>query len=141
MFTVGVTSNHTLNRDIELSFSTADGLIAGLCMTHIIISIVHSPRTHPFSQTDFAAMAGLDYTSIINMPIILRAGMQTIGIAVELTPDQQFENNERFRGILTIITTDRVSLDLDTANATIIEEEGMYMYTLCCILVASIRCI
>ncbi len=28
IFTVGVTSGHTLNRDIELSFSTADGLIA-----------------------------------------------------------------------------------------------------------------
>ncbi len=95
--------------------------------------------THPPIQIDFTAMAGLDYTSIINMPIILRAGMQTIGIAVDLTPDQQFENNEMFQGILTIITMDRVSLDLDTANATIIEEEGMY--TLCCILVASIRCI
>ncbi len=29
IFTVGVTSGHTLNRDIDLSFSTADGLIAG----------------------------------------------------------------------------------------------------------------
>ncbi len=29
VFTVGVTSDHTLDRDIELSFSTADGLIAG----------------------------------------------------------------------------------------------------------------
>ncbi len=28
IFTVGVTSGHTINRDIELSFSTADGLIA-----------------------------------------------------------------------------------------------------------------
>ncbi len=29
IFTVGVTSDHILDRDIELSFSTADGLIAG----------------------------------------------------------------------------------------------------------------
>ncbi len=38
IFTVGVTSGHTLNRDIELSFSTVDGLIVGESlnlMTHI----------------------------------------------------------------------------------------------------------
>ena len=29
IFTVGVTSGHTLNRDIELSFSTVDDQIAG----------------------------------------------------------------------------------------------------------------
>ncbi len=29
IFTVGVTSNHILDRDIELSFSTVDSLIAG----------------------------------------------------------------------------------------------------------------
>ncbi len=33
IFTVGVTSNHTLNRDIEFSFLTVNGLIAG--ETHI----------------------------------------------------------------------------------------------------------
>ena len=29
IFTVGVTGDHILERDIELSFSTVDGLIAG----------------------------------------------------------------------------------------------------------------
>ncbi len=87
----------------------------------------HVSPCHPYSQTDFAAMAGLDYTSIINMSIILKAHMRTIEIAVDLTLDQQLENNERFQGTLTIITTDRVSLSPGTANATIIEKEGMYM--------------
>ncbi|XP_064387556.1 uncharacterized protein LOC135335860 isoform X4 [Halichondria panicea] len=100
IFTVGVTSNHTLNRDIELSFLTVNGLIA-----------------------DFAAMAGLDYTSIINMPIILSAGMQSINISVELINDPIFENNEMFQGILTIISGERVSLSPGTANATIIEDD------------------
>ena len=90
-------------------------------------------HTHTPTHTDFAAMAGLDYTSIINMPIILSAGMQTIQIAVELINDTIFENNEMFQGILTIISGERVSLSPGTANATIIEDEGMYMYTLCCI--------
>ncbi|XP_064387533.1 uncharacterized protein LOC135335856 isoform X2 [Halichondria panicea] len=100
IFTVGVTSGHILDRDIELSFSTVDGLIA-----------------------DFAAMAGVDYTSIMNMPIILSAGMQTIQIAVELINDTIFENNEMFQGTLTIISGERVSLSPGTANATIIEDE------------------
>ena len=79
-------------------------------------------------------MAGLDYTSIINMPIILSAGMQSINISVELINDPIFENNEMFQGILTIISGERVSLSPGTANATIIEDDGMYMYTLCCII-------
>ena len=90
-------------------------------------------HTHTHTCTDFVALAGLDYTSIINMPIILSAGMQSIDIAVELNPDQIFENNEMFQGTLTIISGERVSLSPGTANATIIEDEGMYMYTLCCI--------
>ena len=69
----------------------------------------------------------------MNMPIILSAGMQTVVITVNLTNDQLFENNEMFQGILTIISGERVSLSPGTANATIIEDEGMYMYTLCCI--------
>ena len=56
--------------------------------------------------------------------------MQTIQIAVNLTVDQLFENNEMFQGILNLITTERVSLSPGTAEATIIEDEGMYMYTL-----------
>ena len=71
-------------------------------MTHIIISIVHSPRTHPFSQTDFVAMAGLDYTSIYQHANHSEGRHANhTNIAVDLTPDQQFENNERFRGIQT----------------------------------------
>ena len=54
--------------------------------------------------------------------------MQSIDISVELNPDQIFENNEVFQGILTIISGERVSLSPGTANATIIEDEGMYMY-------------
>ena len=74
-------------------------------------------------------MAGLDYTSIINMPIILRAGMQTIVITVDLNDDHIFETNKIFQGILTIISGERVSLNLGTADATIIEDEGMYTCT------------
>ena len=90
--------------------------------------------THKHTPIDFAAMTGLDYTSIINMSIILSAGMQTIQISVDLNPDQLFENNERFQGILSLITTDSVSLSPGTADATIIDGEGLYMYTLCCVL-------
>ncbi len=83
--------------------------------------IYHSP-TH----TDFAAMGGLDYTSIINMPIILSAGMQSINIPVDLINDLMFENNEMFQAILTIVSGERVSLSPGTADATIIEDDGMY---------------
>ncbi len=73
-------------------------------------------------------MAGMDYISVINMPIILSAGIQTINIPVELINDPIFENNEMFQGTLTIVSGKRVSLSPGTANATIIEDEGMYMY-------------
>ncbi len=53
--------------------------------------------------------------------------MQTIQIAVNLTNDQIFENNEMFQGILSIISGESVSLSPGTAEATIIEDEGMYM--------------
>ena len=100
--------------------------------------IISQYYIHTCTHTDFAAMAGLDYTSIINMPIILSVGMQTIQIAVELINDPIFENNEMFQGTLTIISGERVSLSPGTANATIIEDEGMYMYyTLCCIFSSS----
>ena len=55
--------------------------------------------------------------------------MQSIDISVELNPDQIFENNEMFQGTLTIVSGERVSLGPGTANATIIEDDGMYMYT------------
>ncbi len=60
--------------------------------------------------------------------------MQSINISVELINDPIFENNEMFQGILTIISGERVSLSPSTANATIIEDDGVYMYTLCCII-------
>ena len=60
--------------------------------------------------------------------------MQTIQIVVDLINDPIFENNELFQGTLTIISRERVSLGPGTANATIIEDESMYMYTLCCII-------
>ena len=86
--------------------------------------INHLPPTH--TQTEFAAFAGLDYTPIINRPIILSAGMQTIQIAVDLNDDQIFESNEIFRGMLRLLTTERVvSLSPGTAEATIINDEGM----------------
>ncbi len=165
IFTVGVTGDHILERDIELSFSTVDGLIAGEKSYHFFMlsynvyiyhthththtythTHTHTPthphthththphphphtHTHTHTHTDFAAMAGLDYTSIINMPIILSAGMQSIDISVELNPDQIFENNEIFQGTLAIISGERVSLSPGTANATIVEDESMYMYT------------
>ncbi len=81
---------------------------------------------------DFAALAGLDYTAIINRPITLSAGMQTIQIVVDLSNDQLFENNEMFQGILSLFTTERVSLSPGTAEATIIEDDGMYMQHVPC---------
>ena len=54
--------------------------------------------------------------------------MQTIQIAVDLINDSIFENDEMFQGTLTIISGERVSLSPGTADATIIEDEGMYMY-------------
>ncbi len=55
--------------------------------------------------------------------------MQTIQIAVDLSVDELFENNEMFQGILNLLTTESVSLSPGTAKATIIEDESMYMYT------------
>ncbi len=89
------------------------------------IQYIYTTHTH----IDFAALAGLDYVSVINMPIILSASMQTIQISVDLNDDPIFENNEMFRGILTIISGEGVSLSPGTADATIIDDEGMYTYS------------
>ena len=81
-------------------------------------------------------MAGVDYTSIINMPIILRARMQSIDIPVDLINDPMFENNEMFQGTLTIISGERVSLSPGTADATIIEGITLrsIIYSIVCII-------
>ena len=60
------------------------------------------------------------------MSMILSAGMQSgLEIPVELINDPIFE---MFQGTLIIVSGDRVSLGPNTANATIIEDKGMYMY-------------
>ena len=48
IFTVGVTSNHTLDRDIELSFSTVDGLIAGESLDALKLMIAGEKSYHFF---------------------------------------------------------------------------------------------
>ena len=59
IFTVGVTSGHILDRDIELSFSTVDGLIAGKSLdAHVYLyhppththTHTHTHHTHPHTQ-------------------------------------------------------------------------------------------
>ena len=137
VFTVGVTSGHTLNRDIELSFSTVDGLIAGESLHYDAhnISVLDLPPTHPhiIIHTQISPLLLVrNYTSVIDMSFILSAGMQTIQISVNLNPDQLYENNEMFQGILSLITTDRVSLSPGTADATIIDGGGLYnhVYTI-----------
>ncbi len=57
--------------------------------------------------------------------------MQTIQISVNLTDDEIFENNEMFQGILSIVSGESVSLSPGTAEATIIEDDGMYMHVPC----------
>ena len=54
--------------------------------------------------------------------------MQTIMITVDLNDNHIFETNKIFQGILTIISGERVSLNLGTADATIIEDEGMCIH-------------
>ena len=49
IFTVGVTSDQILDRNIELSFSTADGLLAGESLHYD----AHSMHTHTHTHTDF----------------------------------------------------------------------------------------
>ncbi len=82
-------------------------------------------HTHTHTHTDFAALAGLDYVLVINMPIILSAGIQTINIPVDLINDPIFENNEIFQSTLTITSGERVSLSSSTADATIFEDDGI----------------
>ena len=51
IFTVGVTSNHILDRDIELSFSTADIARGGICHPFCILLYIwhHIHACMPFS--------------------------------------------------------------------------------------------
>ncbi len=102
-------------------------------MTQVYIyhPLTHTHITH--TQILLLWLVHVDYISVINMPIILSAGMQSINISVDLNNDPIFENNEMFQGTLTIVSGERVSLSPGTANATIINDEGLYMYVQFCI--------
>ncbi len=46
--------------------------------------------------------------------------MTMIKIEVPITNDDIFEQDERFQGLISIVSGERVSVDIDVANATII---------------------
>ncbi len=74
--------------------------------------------------TGMFAVAGEDYTAISGMMITLTPSMMTFQILVNLTDDVIFEQNELFRGELTLISTERVRVGGGIANATIMDDEG-----------------
>ncbi len=77
------------------------------------------------------AIAGQDYIAISNMMFTLTPSMMTFVIRVDLVNDVMFEQNELFRGELTLINEDihegRVTVGEGIANATIIDDESKYI--------------
>ncbi len=72
------------------------------------------------------ATANLDYTVISELMFILNGSMMTVQIPVPIVDDDIFESDETFIGLLSVISGERVTVDIDMANATIIASMNEY---------------
>ncbi len=70
------------------------------------------------------AIVDVDYTAIAGMQITFNSTMITVDIAVNIIDDIEIESDEIFRGLLTLISGERVSVGVGTADATIIDDES-----------------
>ncbi len=50
----------------------------------------------------------------------------TVQIRVPITNDDLFEQDEMFQGLISIVSGERVSVDIDVANATIIASKNTH---------------
>ncbi len=103
-FQVGVTNGVTLQQEVTVDFSTND--LTGLVQE----------RT---------AIAGSDYTAIAGQSLTFGPSSTTTSVDVTVTEDQIFELTESFGGSLSVSDSfERITLDPDTAIATITDEDS-----------------
>ena len=72
------------------------------------------------------ATAGLDYNAIFGAMFILNGSMMTVQISVPIVDDDIFEENESFRGLLTLISRERVTINVDTADVIILTSKLLH---------------
>ncbi len=72
--------------------------------------------------------ASLDYTVIPGRRITLHRNMMTAQVSVPLVNDNLFEEDEVFTGELSLISGERVTINVGTARATIFNDESEYKF-------------
>ena len=74
------------------------------------------------------ARAGQDYTRVSGRRVILNRNRMTVQISVNIVNENLLEENEMFRGELSLISIDRVTISVDTARATITNDDSKYIH-------------
>ncbi len=78
--------------------------------------------------TDQFATAGVDYTSINGKQFVLNREKISFKIGVIMIHNEEFESNETFRGKLTLLSGERVTIDANSAIATIIDDKRKHKH-------------
>ena len=71
-----------------------------------------------------------DYTSVLRM-VTFSAGQSNASVNVPITNDTVIEASEMFSGSLSAVT-ENVHIGADTANVTIMDDDGELVSILCC---------
>ena len=107
-----------LNREVVVSVKTTSGTAIG--MTEWVLCIL----TLTFPCTGIS-----DYTSVLRM-VTFSAGQSNASVNVPITNDNVNEDSEMFSGSLSAVT-ENVDIGADTANVTIMDDDGELMSMLC----------
>jgi hypothetical protein len=76
-----------------------------------------------FNTANATAISGLDYSPVINLPVIIPAGEICSQVLIPILDDSVFEGNEFFNVILTDPSTN-VTISVGNAIVTIMDNEG-----------------
>ena len=107
-----------LNREVVVSVTTTSGSAIG--MTEWVLCIL--TLTFPYTGVS-------DYTSVSRM-VTFSAGQSNASVSVPITNDNVIEDSEMFSGSLSAVT-ENVDIVADSANVTIMDDDGELMSILC----------
>ena len=107
-----------LNREVVVSVKTTSGTAIG--MTEWVLCVL----TLTFPCTGIS-----DYTSVLRM-VTFSAGQSNASVNVPITNDNVNEDSEMFSGSLSAVT-ENVDIGADTANVTIMDDDGELMSIVC----------
>ncbi len=84
---------------------------------------------HIHSLTAQFATAGIDYTAISDGRFILKEDMTTVQIEVKIRHNSKYEQDEKFQGLLSLVSGERVSVDINSADTIIIDDKRKHIHS------------